>query len=680
MNSCPVHRKVILTGLLVISAGLLCAGQAQAVAPVFSRLLGGGGPDQVRDIVAAGDGSVYVTGGSGSADFPVQANASGFVFDGTHNGSFDAYAAKFAADGTLVWSTFLGGPGYDRAYAADLDEDGNLVIAGRAGAGFPVTAGVVQSQFEGGRVNPGDPYFEQDGFVCKIDPDGRVIFCSYFGADDGRIIRDVVAVPGGDICISAGHFNGVYTPFVAAAFVNGPAGDTDIVAARLSGDGATLRWARYLGGSQSEPGTGSVGTDGGGNCYLGFGTFSPGLATAGAYDVSYAGGEDLLAVKLDPQGALVWATYLGGDGSEFTETHHLDVTTDGRVHIAASTTSTPAAIPDSAQTVRRLYGSLSGPRQVLFARLSSGGDRLEALTLLGGNGSDFAEGMAASDSGEVFCVGQTQSSDFPYTGAAPTGPPPGVRALAIKLNADFSLAFATTLGGSGDDYGRAADFGPGGTLVLGGQTTSPDWPQSGPQGQAYAGGAYDGVLVRLAPPASLCGAQPDPGCPAAGPGGARISIADRPGQSRDKLDWKWRKGAAIATEDFMQPGSAAAALSLCLYDASGASAALAEFAVPTGGMCGKRACWKSTGDKGFRMRDRAASSGITSVTLRSGAAGKAKIGLKGRGGNLALPPLPLIVPLRVQFVAEDGGQRRCWEGVLSDPSKNDAEAFRAKGP
>ena len=35
----------------------------------------------------------------------------------------------------LLWSTLLGGPNYDRAYAVEVDDRGYVYVAGRAGPG-----------------------------------------------------------------------------------------------------------------------------------------------------------------------------------------------------------------------------------------------------------------------------------------------------------------------------------------------------------------------------------------------------------------------------------------------------------------------------------------------------------------------------------------------------------------
>jgi hypothetical protein len=74
---------------------------------------------------------------------------------------------------------------------------------------------------------------------------------------------------------------------------------------------------------------------------------------------------------------------------------------------------------------------------------------------------------------------------------------------------------------------------------------------------------------------------------------------------------------------------------------------------------------------------------VTSVKLVAGAAGKAKIQLKGKGVNLTEPPgrlfplphPPLSVPLTTQLQSADG---QCWEATFSRPglSRNDGQQFK----
>jgi len=103
----------------------------------------------------------------------------------------------------LQFSTYLGGPNYDRAYAVEVDQDGCVYIAGRAGPGFPATAGAIQPNFGGDIVSgPSAAYGKQDGFITKLASDGsRLIWSTYFGDDVAGFIRDLDIDLAGDVYV-----------------------------------------------------------------------------------------------------------------------------------------------------------------------------------------------------------------------------------------------------------------------------------------------------------------------------------------------------------------------------------------------------------------------------------------------------------------------------------------------
>jgi hypothetical protein len=91
----------------------------------------------------------------------------------------DAFVAKFNASGSaLIYSTYLGGSGYDVASSKALDATGNAYVAGyNYAAGFPTTQGAYQTATKG-------PY---DGFITKLNATGSaLVYSTYLGgtADD----------------------------------------------------------------------------------------------------------------------------------------------------------------------------------------------------------------------------------------------------------------------------------------------------------------------------------------------------------------------------------------------------------------------------------------------------------------------------------------------------------------
>jgi len=446
----------------------------------FSGFIGGSQFDSVRDIAVDSQGNIYLTGGASSPDFPVTPGA----YQTTHNPGtpeapgislFDVFVVKLDSTGKVLWSTFLGGPNYDRAYAVEVDREGYVYVAGRAGRGFPVTSGAFQTSFMGGQEAAF--YGPQDGFIAKLSPDGaRLVWASYFGTGDPSIIRDLAVNQQGEVYLASGHTSGAYPVSIEGVFNNAVAGDKDAVVAKIKGDGSAVLWASYLGGSSWESNENSIRLDAAGNPYVLLTTESTDIpTTADAYDRTYGGDQDFYVARLTPdKGNLVWGAYLGGPQNESTETHEFAVDAAGNVYVAGPTKS--PGFPTTDGAFQRTFSG--GDNEIIVAKLSADGRQLLASTFIGGAGNDRPEGMAVDDAGNVYFTGTTTSSNFPVTPDAFQLALHGTRdAVVVELAADFShLRYASYLGGSGFEYGRAARVDKQGNFYLGGETDSNDWP------------------------------------------------------------------------------------------------------------------------------------------------------------------------------------------------------------
>ena len=130
----------------------------------------------VAMIVGAGiavdaSGQAYVAGRTKSSNLPTTAGAYQTTYGG---GEGDAFVAKFSASGSaLIYSTYLGGSGYDVATSIALDPTGNAYVAGyNYAAGFPTTPGAYQTASKG-------PY---DAFITKLNSSGSaLIYSTYLG-------------------------------------------------------------------------------------------------------------------------------------------------------------------------------------------------------------------------------------------------------------------------------------------------------------------------------------------------------------------------------------------------------------------------------------------------------------------------------------------------------------------
>jgi len=469
--------------------------------------LGGSNEIEVfRDVATDAQGNVYLAGGSNSPDFPVTADAFDVTFNNPGSNAQDAVVMKLSPSGQVLWSTYVGGPGYDRAYAVEVDAQGFVYIAGRAGTGFPVTAGALQTSFGGG--DAGVPYGTQDGFVCKLTPDGSaVVFCTYFGADDVVPVRDIAIDASGSIYVAttANRDPGLPLAAFANTYQKNRAGGRDVLLAKLNTDGA-LQWATYVGGSSGELNTATVRLDALGNVYVVTTTQSADCPTPNGFDKTFGGTSDFYLAKLSPDGSqLLYGTYLGGSGNDFTETHELWVTPSGEAVVIGMTTSPDFPVtPGAFQTN---YGGSGGvgtgagtnySGDAIVARISTDGSQLLAATFLGGRNGDGAEGVFVDAFGDIYVSGTTYSSDFPVTDAS--HPQSGASDMfGVKLSGDLArVIYGVRAGGSGAEESRSAIVDVAGNMYFVGATESNNFPVLSAL-QATRKGLGDASIVKLAP-------------------------------------------------------------------------------------------------------------------------------------------------------------------------------------
>ncbi|MEO8201404.1 MAG: SBBP repeat-containing protein [Gemmatimonadota bacterium] len=470
--------------------------------PVFSTYFGGSLQDQVRDVTTDPQGNVYIAGGTASPDFPVTPGA----LDVTFNGTYDGYIAKLSPTGAVLWATFLGGPNYDRIYGIEVDAAGFIYVAGRAGDRFPVTPGAFQTTFAGSPDDP--PYGPQDGFVCKLAPNATaVVFCSYFGTSDAKIVRDIAVDPQGNMYLGSSSESG---SFPAAWFANaaqpGNSGGLDGVVAKISADGSQVLWATYIGGSQDEAEEASIRVNAAGQAYVLYSSASPDAPTPNGFDHSLDGPRDAYLVKLASNGSrLLFGTYLGGSGGEHVETHELMLDNQGNAIVATGTSSTD--FPTTPGAFQPNFGGAGGPGtgqgtnyggDIFVAKISADGSQLMAATYVGGSEGEGSEGVGVDGAGNIYVSGVTYSPGLPFLSGG-YQPQLGGDAdmIILKLTPDLTtLIYGTYLGGVDQDFSRSSFATQSGDFIVVGNVLSTDWPTLNPA-QSINRGDLEGVIARF---------------------------------------------------------------------------------------------------------------------------------------------------------------------------------------
>src|SRR3989442_679598 len=288
----------------------------------YSTYLGGSGGDQGFGVAVDAVGNAYVTGFAGSSDFPTTAGAFQTAFGG---GEADAFVTKLNPTGSaLVYSTYLGGDGFDPGDGIAVDATGNAYVTGLTfSTNFPTTPGAFQTT----------PKFASDAFVVKLNAAGTALVYSTFLGGDGFDQGHGIAVDAEGNAYATGGTSSTNFPTTTGAFRTTFGGRSDAFVTKLNGDGSALVYSTYLGGFSSDRGN-AIAVDAAGNAYVAGLTFSTNFPTTpGAVRETFGGIFDAFVTKLNPAGtALVYSTFLGG--SSLDEGFGIAVDTAGSGYVA----------------------------------------------------------------------------------------------------------------------------------------------------------------------------------------------------------------------------------------------------------------------------------------------------------------------------------------------------------
>src|SRR5712691_11698552 len=176
-------------------------------------------------------------------------------------------AKPLVIDPVLVYSTYLGGSGFDSGWGIAVDGSGNVYVTGSAqSTNFP-TANPLQPSFGGGTFQ-----IDGDAFVTKINAAGSArVYSTYLGGgggDDG----DGIAVDGSGYAYVTGTTSSTNFHTVnplqasnAGGTFTGTFGDAFVT--KINAAGSALVYSTYLGGSGNDYGNG-IAVDGSGNAYV----------------------------------------------------------------------------------------------------------------------------------------------------------------------------------------------------------------------------------------------------------------------------------------------------------------------------------------------------------------------------------------------------------------------------
>ncbi|MCA9482237.1 MAG: SBBP repeat-containing protein [Nitrospina sp.] len=242
---------------------------------LWSTFIGGSNGDAGTGIALDENENIYLTGYSGSSDFP-----SVNPIEGKGNGTqVDVFVLKLEQttdELVIAWSTLLGGSQEDIPYAIALDNSNHVYVAGETQSNdFDL-----KNEIEG-RNQVVDPNFPYDAFVFKLEQSQNIpslAWSTYLGGNDGDAAFDITTDSNENVYLT-GHT--MSTDFNIANAIEGNSiegslyyDDAFILKIKQDQNFPSLVYSTYLGGKFEEWGYG-ISLDTLGNVYVIGGSYSP---------------------------------------------------------------------------------------------------------------------------------------------------------------------------------------------------------------------------------------------------------------------------------------------------------------------------------------------------------------------------------------------------------------------
>ncbi len=426
----------------------------------LSLCIGGTDRDEAKCMARDNDGNLYIAGLTLSPEFPLLNEYQSM------QGGMDAFVTKLSDDGSILYSTCIGG-GYSSISEPDdvaediaVDANGNVYLTGNTKSDDFPTENPLYSVGNNGTLLRSD-YNEVQGdvFILKLNSTGNGLeYSSYYGGTNGESGTSI------GIDLDGNVFVGGWTSSDNIPLVN-PIDDTndeifDGFVFCLSAAGDELLFSSLIGGSGWEEVLDLATSESGDIVLTGY--TEGGLSLVQPYDSSYGGNVDAFVIKIDSTWDVVYSTYLGSD--ERDQGQSVTVDGDGVAYIAGFTDSSTFPTVDAYDDT---YG---GGRDCFLSVISDSGDSLIYSTFIGGESADEARSVDMDSQGQIFIGGITSSSDFPMTEGSYND---GFDAFVLKMN-QSSIICCSCLGGSHDDTVNAMVIDDTNNTYICGSTRSSD--------------------------------------------------------------------------------------------------------------------------------------------------------------------------------------------------------------
>jgi gliding motility-associated-like protein len=444
--------------------------------------LGGEGDDQVLCVALDAFGHVYVVGRTagglllgndttGQSGLTHQA-----VFAG---GGSDAFLAKFAPQGSVLWMTYFGGEGDDEAVAVVVTEmDGVYLVGNTTSATGIATDTLAYQTVPGGGT---------DLFIARFTEYGLLLGATYFGGADEDLASGSALDVNGRLLVCGSSTGGSGLSGNVLPLQPYTAGTDGLLLLYAGTD--SLMLGTYVGGEGDDVLVQVVPGDSSGVVLLGNTTSSTGIATSDGLTTELQGDQDAFLLKADTNLVTLRGTYFGG--AAFDRATGMARQGD-RIAICGISHS------DTLYTDSTSYRPTNSGGGDGFLALLDTALTLSRCTFVGDTAYDALMAVSFDAMGMCFVAGITASDSSVATatqsGFMLNGPTDG---LLMRFEEDLALTWARYLGALGEEEAHALAVAGHTALFVGGRTGSSELFSYAGHQMDYGGGVSDGFTARL---------------------------------------------------------------------------------------------------------------------------------------------------------------------------------------
>jgi gliding motility-associated-like protein len=364
----------------------------------------------------------------------------------------------------LVWGTYYGEYLNDWGTSVAEDSKGNIFMGGASdNAANIATTGAYQTVMDG----------YTDAILGKFTNDGELLWMTYYGGSGQEDIVGLVIDKQNNVLALGSTFsdNNIATPGSYKQKKTSPSWFCDAYIVKFSNDGNRI-WSTYFGGDSTTYGT-AIAKDGLDNIYItGFTNSAIGIATAGAYQKSYMGGDpmnmfDGYIAKFDDHGAIAWSTYYGGYSSDGC--YGIAADANANIYVTGETWSqTNIASTGGYQTQ---YGG--GATDAFLVKFGSDGKR-QWSTYYGGSGNEHSFAIATDTKGNIVFGGQTFSANGITDNGHQNAFGGDFDGFFVKFDKNGKRIWGSYYGGKQEEFIYGITCDPSDNIIITGVSSSAD--------------------------------------------------------------------------------------------------------------------------------------------------------------------------------------------------------------